>query len=802
MASLVAPIAQSENRPKSEHTSRWMLPRVILAAFAIRLVVVFFSYRGLPDADKQFEQFGWEVGWVARALANGRGFSSPFFTASGPTAMVSPLYTFLLSGVFRLFGVYSLTSAFFILSVNSLFSSLTCIPVYFSAKFSLGSRGATLACWAWAFYPFAIYFSAGRVWEYSLTSLLFTCCFCIIQRIHTSTRLIEWLGFGLLYGLTANSNPAVLSSLPFLLMVALWKVYKSGGRWLFYGVLTVVGVIAAVTPWTIRNYRVLHVLCPIRDNYWSNIYAGNIQDTIPDRYPFFRSNEPCTNPVEMQKYLTNGEVAYFGERHTQAEDFIRHHPLPVAIASLRRLVMYWTGYWSFSRDYLESEPTELPLMFMLICITGLMLRGVSRFWRENPDAGLPYFVLITVFPLTYYLSLALMDYRQPIEPAVVVLVIAGLFPFRNMNSNEWIGAERAAAVRTKSIELTGKSFKIAPRLNVVGNRFTQQSMLKDTSWQSAESKNQKCPLCTGKLLVDLCKIESSSLGNCTFDVLRCDGCGLGKTNPMPSDLAPYYEHYHGGRHGATADLCVKRRISMLESCTRAQKPGMLLDFGCGDGRFLAAAQERGWQVKGTELSPNAARQRGLDVVTDICEIADTTVFDCITLWHSLEHLCDPLGTLRNIRKYLSPTGVLLIAVPDIDGIQAKMFGRRWFHLDVPRHLFHYSKTSLSALLQSTGFHLVKRWHQEFEYDLIGWPQSTLNCLLPTPNVFINLLMGRSLGCSPVEKVTNYVGGALLTGIAVPLVAVGSLFKRGATLTIAARPCDSSEIRELTNPDPS
>ena len=192
------------------------------------MVVVCFSYRGLPDGDKYYEQFGWEMGWTARALASGHGFSSPFFPVSGPTAMVSPLYTALLAGVFRLFGIYSLTSAFVILSINSLFSSLACIPVYFSANYSLGSRGAKLASWAWAFYPFAIYFSAGRVWEYSLTSLLFTCCFCIAQRIHISSKWVEWLGFGLLYGITANSNPAVLSSLPFLLILALWKVRQIG----------------------------------------------------------------------------------------------------------------------------------------------------------------------------------------------------------------------------------------------------------------------------------------------------------------------------------------------------------------------------------------------------------------------------------------------------------------------------------------------------------------------------------------------------------------------------------------------
>jgi 4-amino-4-deoxy-L-arabinose transferase-like glycosyltransferase len=442
------PAATSDKQPTHpERSPRRLLAQIVLAAFAIRLVVVLCNYRDLPDADKFYESFGWEVGWVARAIASGRGFTSAFFQTTEPTAMVSPLYTYLLAGVFRLFGIYSLTSAFVILSINSLFSSLTCIPVYFSAHYSLGSRGAKLAAWAWAIYPFAIYFSAGRVWEYSLTSLLFTTCFCILQRIHTSSRWFDWLGFGLLYGITANSNPAVLSSLPFLLILALWKARKLGGRWLLYGVLTSVGVLAALTPWTVRNYRVLHVLCPIRDNYWSNVYTGNIQDNIPDRYPFFRANEPMSNPAEMQKFVAEGEIGFFAERHAQATDFIRHNLPSVGIASLRRLVMYWTGYWSLSRDYLREEPTEIPLMFMLICVTAFMLRGVHRFWRENRSAGLPYFILILAFPLSYYVTLALMDYRQPIEPAVVVLAIAGLIPFKKMQSDKWIGAERAKAKR-------------------------------------------------------------------------------------------------------------------------------------------------------------------------------------------------------------------------------------------------------------------------------------------------------------------------------------------------------------------
>lgn len=306
----------------------------------------------------------------------------------------------------------------------------------------------------------------------------------------------------------------------------------------------------------------------------------------------------------------------------------------------------------------------------------------------------------------------------------------------------------------------------------------------------ADFADPGCPICAGALHASLRKVKCSSSGE-SFGILRCEVCGLGKTWPAPSDLAPYYADYHGGRHGPTVERCDKRRISVVSESTRAQKPGSLLDIGCGDGSFLLAAQNSGWQVQGTEFNPQSARQKGLVVVTDISEIPTSAQFDCITLWHSLEHLSDPVNTLRSLRSRLSPTGVLLISVPDIDGLQAKFFGRRWFHLDVPRHLFHYNRKSLSALLQATGFCSVRRWHLEFEYDVMGWAQSALNSLLPTPNVFVHLLMGRSPRCSTAEKVVSYIAGVLFAALALPLVAMGALFSRGATLVVAAQPCDSN-----------
>lgn len=413
--------ACSQERPDQEPVPWVRLAVIVGVAFALRMVVVVFTYRDVPDADKLYERFGWEMGWIARSLASGHGFSSPYYPWSGPTAMQPPLYPFLLSLVFRVFGIYSLTSAFVILTINSMLSACTSIPLYFSAKYSLGSTPAKAAAWFWALYPFAIYFSAGRVWDYALTGLLFTTSFCIAQRIHEARSGWAWLGCGALFGLTALSNPATLSTAPFLLAIALWRVRGAGRRWMMKGALTFVAILAVLTPWTVRNMRALGILCPVRDNFWLEFYSGN--DGDPGLNPV--SAHPASNPVQMQKFLSMGEPAFLAEKKTLIIAYVHAHPEFLVEKTLRRMSYYWTGYWSFSAEEIHEEPYEPFNVFYVCSMTFLMWIGIWRLWRVNWIATLPYLVLIGIFPITYYLTYPLMDYRQPIEPAVVVMAISG-----------------------------------------------------------------------------------------------------------------------------------------------------------------------------------------------------------------------------------------------------------------------------------------------------------------------------------------------------------------------------------------
>jgi len=406
----------------SASPARW-LTATFLLALAIRVIVVAANFRDVAAPSLDHNLFGWEMGWTARSIALGQGFSSPFLPITGPTALVPPLYPYLLAAIFKLFGLYTAQSAFVTLGLNALFSSLTCIPLYFFTRNSLDSRAARIASVAWAIYPFAIYFSAGRVWDYALTSLLFSCCLLAAQKLHLR-GVLAWLGFGLLYGLTALSNPSIVSLLPFLLLIALYKVWRVDGRWFLKGLIASIAFLAVCAPWTIRTDRVMHTHAFLRDGFWLELYAGNNGDT-------FNSNaewaHPASNPVEMQQYIAQGEIRYMAEKHTLAVDWVKQHKLFFAGLCVRRTVRFWTGFWSFSHRYLSVEPLDLPNVPFSIFLTFFMLRGLRRWWREDAGSALPYLLAIVIFPLPYYLTHSSADYRQPIEPIIVLLVAVGLF---------------------------------------------------------------------------------------------------------------------------------------------------------------------------------------------------------------------------------------------------------------------------------------------------------------------------------------------------------------------------------------
>jgi SAM-dependent methyltransferase len=220
-------------------------------------------------------------------------------------------------------------------------------------------------------------------------------------------------------------------------------------------------------------------------------------------------------------------------------------------------------------------------------------------------------------------------------------------------------------------------------------------------------------------------------------------------------------------------FCDWRRLRFVDKVVSCR--GLLLDVGCGDGTFLLAAQRDGWSVFGNELNPEPARSKGLSV--SMC--LDGGPYDCITLWHSLEHMTDPVvEVFRVLKSLLKPDGVIIAAVPDAGGLQARVFGADWFHLDVPRHVMHYDSTSLGTLFRRSDLTVKRKWHGEFEYDLSGWVQSALNFIFSPKNVLFRLLTGRSSRAGSIVVVLNVIIGGLLSLAAIPLAWGGTLIYAG------------------------
>src|SRR5215467_4156915 len=126
---------------------------IVLLAFTLRVVVIPFLLGDITNPARDHWDFGWEEGRISRSIASGEGFSSPLFGNTGPTAWTTPVYPYLLAAIFRVFGVYSRASAWAMLTLNCLFSALTCIPVYFIGKRCFDRSSALWAAAIWALFP-------------------------------------------------------------------------------------------------------------------------------------------------------------------------------------------------------------------------------------------------------------------------------------------------------------------------------------------------------------------------------------------------------------------------------------------------------------------------------------------------------------------------------------------------------------------------------------------------------------------------------------------------------------------------
>lgn len=318
------------------------------------------------------------------------------------------------------------------------------------------------------------------------------------------------------------------------------------------------------------------------------------------------------------------------------------------------------------------------------------------------------------------------------------------------------------------------------------------------AWPSAVV-TEPCLVCAGTTALRKFAIEGVS-----EQLVECETCGLGSLFPMPSP-ARIQSFYPPEYYGTPTAKFVPLVEAGVRAGARARVRSLLsgihpeshvLDIGCGRGVMLRAILDLGYVAHGVEISEEAAA--GVDpradvrIAPDLYEAGyETNSMDAVIMWHVLEHLPQPGRTIAEIRRILRPGGRLILAVPNYDSWQSRWAGADWFHLDLPRHLYHFTPDTLTLLLRRHGFAKQSFNHFAALQNPFGWLQSYFNRASNSPrNCLYSLLHrggdhedARSLGFLKRAFFKAAFGAGLPIAGAVSLIEAA--WERGGTIAVTA-----------------
>ena len=401
-------------------TSLWL---IVFVAMALRLA---YGWDHVREAAPQTltVHFQTETGFIAYSLVSGRGFSSPQGEESGPTAWLTPIYPLLIAGIFHFFGIGTLHAFYASVFMNMIFSALTCIPIFYAGK-RLGGVGlAAGAAWTWALLPNAIILPFGWIWDTALTALCVALLLWATLAIVRSERWRDWCGYGLLWGFTLMVNPAPGVLLPFWLA---WLAYKSPAParqgWrarVAKPVFSAAVVILCCVPWTVRNYRALHELVPLRSNLGLELYVGNNENYDP-LHPRVWPNL-ITREKEIYRFYRMGEMPFMHEEMRKAVSFMVAHPGVEVRLTGGRIAEFWAGTPAPLADFRRADsPMVLAVAVCnLLAIVGT-IAGIAVLLAKRSEFAFPLITSPVVFPLLYYLTHGSLRYRHPLDPVIVLL---------------------------------------------------------------------------------------------------------------------------------------------------------------------------------------------------------------------------------------------------------------------------------------------------------------------------------------------------------------------------------------------
>jgi 4-amino-4-deoxy-L-arabinose transferase-like glycosyltransferase len=399
---------------------------IFWAGFLVRVLYITIAHTYHIRPAQDHFQFGWEMGRVARALATGYGYADPFVGHTGPTAWVPPLYPFLLAGIFKLFGVYAATSAWVILTINSIFSAAIAPLTYNIAARCYNRKVAVWSAWLWVLYPAALQYAVRWIWEISLTAFLFTCVLALALKMRgisdphpegTRQTTPQWLLFGALWGLIALSNPTLLLFLP---ACGIWLLL--GARPLATGLrnatLAALLFLVFLGSWTWRNWLVFHAFIPVTGNLGAEMYSSSGPGS--NGFAGVATLPLVSRAPETMLYTSLGEARYAKLKSAEAKAYIAAHPGHYAYISLIRFYFYWAGE-PHPLDHSPFSEYFRELNYCFLSITGILGLALSL-KNRTPAAGLFAWAFI-LLPIAYYLVTPAARFRHPLEPLICIFTV-------------------------------------------------------------------------------------------------------------------------------------------------------------------------------------------------------------------------------------------------------------------------------------------------------------------------------------------------------------------------------------------
>lgn len=410
----------------------WLVISVV--AFIVRVAFVVDQAHRVPAIALASVPFQNEVGSIAAAVASGQGFCCLFREATGPTAWLAPIYPLLIAAIFKIFGTFTVGSFYAAAGMNSLFSALACVPLYFTGKRIGGQLLGATAAWIWAFFPSGILMPFEWIWDTSLSALLAALLLWATLELAESYSLRGASLYGLLWGAALLTNPALGVLLP--LQIG-WIFYKQrvvpGSFGIRHALLVIAVAGACCVPWTVRNMVKFHRWIPLRSNFAFELWLGN--NEVFDEHS--REVNRITRYEQVRRYAQLGESGFLDEKRQLAETFVRRHPALVLKLIGQKIVATWMGTETPWRDFRRTDSLLVRFLFAwnLITVIGVMVGLWRLYWSRNPYV-FPVATIPIFFPLIYYITHTSLRYRHPCDPVLALLLAVALVGGRIVNEGD------------------------------------------------------------------------------------------------------------------------------------------------------------------------------------------------------------------------------------------------------------------------------------------------------------------------------------------------------------------------------